>query len=90
MSSRFAADPDGITLYALSTCVWCRKTRRLLDSLGVDYTLIEVDLLSPEERDEANEEVRRWNPVSNFPVLVINARHAILGFREAEIRSALG
>ena len=90
MSSRFAADPDGVTLYALSTCVWCRKTKRLLDSLGVTYTVFDMDLLSPEERDEATAEVRRWNPRCNYPVLVLNAQRAILGFREDDIRSALG
>ena len=33
-----------ILLYALSTCGWCRKTRQLLDDLGVAYDYIYVDL----------------------------------------------
>ena len=31
-----------IMLYALSTCVWCKKTRELLDDLGVEYYFIYV------------------------------------------------
>jgi len=34
-----------VILYALSTCVWCKKTKRLLNQLGVDYYFIDVDLL---------------------------------------------
>ena len=89
MSGNFAPDPEGITLYALSTCVSCRMTRRLLDSLGVQYTLFEVDLLPPPDRQEAREEVRRWNPSCSLPVLVIKNSRAILGYREDEIREAL-
>ena len=29
-----------ITLYALSTCGWCKKTKKLLDDLGVEYHYI--------------------------------------------------
>jgi glutaredoxin-like protein NrdH len=90
MNGKFAPDPGGITLYALSTCIWCRKTRRLLDSLDVNYTLIEMDLLSPQEQQEAANEVRRWNPSCNYPVLVLHAEQAILGYREDEIRKELG
>ena len=89
MIGKFSPDPDGITLYALSTCIWCRKTRRMLDSLGVDYRLIEVDLLSPAEQSEAADEMRRWNPVCSYPVLVFNAEWAIQGYREDEIRRAV-
>ena len=40
-----------IMLYALSTCGWCRKTRDLLESLGVEYDYVYVDLLSGEDRE---------------------------------------
>lgn len=32
-----------ITMYAGSHCGDCTRSKRLLDSLGVDYTVIEVD-----------------------------------------------
>ncbi len=85
MNSRFSPDPQGVTLYALSTCIWCRKTRRLLDSLGVNYQLIEVDLLSPSEQKEAVSEMIRWNKVCNYPVLVVRAERVISGYSADEI-----
>lgn len=78
-----------ITLYALSTCGWCKKTKQLLTDLGVEYSYIYVDLLPPQEMEKVYEEVKRFNSAGSFPVLVIDKRKAIVGFREKEIRDAL-
>jgi len=89
MNSRFSPDPQGVTLYALSTCIWCRKTRRLLDSLGVKYNLIEMDRLTPAEQRDAEDEVMRWNKACSYPIVVVRAEWAILGYKEDEIRKLL-
>ena len=34
--------------------------------------------------------VEKWNPNGSFPTLVINNSKSIIGFREHEIREALG
>ncbi|HSW57397.1 MAG TPA: glutaredoxin family protein [Dehalococcoidales bacterium] len=79
-----------LKLFALSTCPWCKKTKALLDSAGVDYFFVDVDLLSGADRSEAMAIVRKWNPSASFPVLVLDDTKCIIGFREQEIRSALG
>lgn len=77
-----------ILLYALSTCVWCRKTKQLLDELGVDYNFIDVDLLSGEERSQIMEEIKKLNPRVSFPTLAIDDK-CIIGFDEQKIKEAL-
>lgn len=77
-----------ILLYALSTCVWCRKTKQLLDQLGVDYDFIDVDLLQGEERTQVMEEVKKLNPRCSFPTLAIDD-NCIIGFDEQKIKEAL-
>jgi glutaredoxin len=78
-----------IMLYALSTCVWCKKTKRLLNDLGIEYYYVDVDLLSGEERAEAMRIVERWNPSGSFPILVVNNKSSILGFNERQIREVV-
>jgi glutaredoxin-like protein NrdH len=78
-----------LKLFALSTCPWCRKTKQLLDELGVKYDFVDVDLLPANEKNTVMTTVRKWNPAGSFPVLVINDKKTIVGFREAEIREAL-
>jgi glutaredoxin-like protein NrdH len=79
-----------LNFYGLSTCIWCRKTRNLLDQLGVAYDYVYVDLLPPAAQEQAMETVRRWNPNESFPTIVFNDSSCVSGFDEASIRKAVG
>jgi glutaredoxin len=82
-------DKGNVRLFALSTCIWCKKTREFLSSLGVAFDYIYVDLLKGEERAEAIAEVKKYNLNLSFPTLVIGDK-CIVGLKEKEIREALG
>jgi glutaredoxin-like protein NrdH len=78
-----------IVLYALSTCGWCRKTRQLLEEMGVGYSYEYVDLLPRNEREQVRQEVMKWNPRGSFPTIVIDNERTVVGFSEDKIREAL-
>ncbi|NYT13312.1 MAG: glutaredoxin family protein [Candidatus Methanofastidiosa archaeon] len=78
-----------VKLYALSTCVWCGKTKDLLKELGVDFNFVFVDLLQGDTKQYAIDEVKKYNKNCSFPTLVINNYKVIVGFKEAEIKEAL-
>ena len=79
-----------VMLYALSTCGWCAKTKDLLRQMGVAFDYTFVDLLEGKEQEEAIGMVEKYNPAGSFPTLVLDNKRAIVGFREQEIREALG
>ena len=79
-----------VMLYALSTCVWCKKTRALLEDLGIEFDYVYVDLLSGDEEESAVKEIEKYNPDGAMPTLVINDDKCIIGFQEDEIRETLG
>jgi glutaredoxin-like protein NrdH len=83
-------DKGKLVLFALSTCGWCKKTRALIEDLNADYDYVYVDLLKGEERDEAIELIKKWNPQVSFPTLVVNDEKCIVGFKEDEIKEAIG
>jgi glutaredoxin len=83
-------DRGKVLMYGLSTCVWCKKTKKLLTDLGIEFDYIFVDQLEGEEENQAVEEVKRFNPSVSFPTTIINGEKAIVGFKEKEIREALG
>jgi len=78
-----------LILYALSTCIWCKKTKTLLENLGIDFYYIDVDLLEEAEKVRITNELKIWNPQSSFPTLVINHEKCIVGFSEEKIRMEL-
>jgi len=79
-----------VMLYTLSTCIWCKKTKTLLNDLGVEYHYVDIDTLDSENKQKMLEEVKRWNPQCTFPSLVIDNETCIVGFKEESIKERLG
>jgi len=75
-----------VKLYALSTCIWCGKTKKLLGDLNVEYDCIDVDLLDYEDQQEVLKEIKKHNPSGGFPTMVIDDKDCIVGFDEQKIR----
>jgi glutaredoxin-like protein NrdH len=80
---------DSIKMYSLSTCSHCKATKKLLNDCSVAYSFTDVDLLEGEERAAILEDVRKFNPKCSFPTIIIGDK-VIVGFKENEIREALG
>ncbi len=80
---------NNTTLYALSTCSHCKSTKKLLSECNVEFNYIEVDDLEGEERKAILAEIKTLNPRCSFPTIKINDT-VIVGFKEKEIKEALG
>jgi glutaredoxin-like protein NrdH len=77
-----------ITLYALTTCIHCKKTKEYLDDCGAKYDCIFVDKLEGEERKRIIEAIKKVNPNLSFPTLLVD-EEAIVGFKKDQIKDAL-
>jgi glutaredoxin-like protein NrdH len=80
---------EKVKLYTLSTCSHCKATKRFLSECKVEYEFTDVDLLQGDERAAILEDVRRFNPACTFPTIIIGNK-VIVGFKEDEIKEALG
>jgi len=78
-----------VLLFALSTCIWCKKTRMFLEEIGIDFKYIYVDLLSGNEKSEVINEIKKWNPQISFPTVVVNSKDVIVGFKKDELKEKL-
>ena len=78
-----------VKLYSLSTCSHCKSTKKLLSECTVHYDFVDVDLLEGDERKAILEDVKKFNPKCSFPTIIIGDK-VIVGFKENEIKEALG
>ncbi len=78
-----------IILYALSTCAWCKKTKRLLGELGVAYDYVFVDLLNGDDKESTRKEMEKWNPKGSFPTIVVNDKEKIVGYDVQRIKELI-
>jgi glutaredoxin len=77
-----------ITLYTLSTCSHCLRTKRFFKEQGIETEIIDVDLLTGAERERIMTEVRKLNPDCSFPTICID-EDVIVGFNEEKLRKVL-
>lgn len=78
-----------VTLYGLSTCPYCRMTKKYLDEHDVQYTLVEVDKLQGDERQAAVDTVKSLSGGTSFPVISANGQ-VVVGFNKPKLASLLG
>lgn len=78
-----------IHLYALSTCPYCRMTKRYLDDHGITYEMTEVDLLEGDDKQAVVDEVKKLSGGTSFPVLTADGQ-VIVGFNKSKMADLLG
>jgi glutaredoxin len=78
-----------VLLYALSTCGWCRKTKKFLTDNSVAHGYIDVDLCTDEEYEQICRDILERGGRIAFPTLIVDDSRLITGFNVDEIREAL-
>jgi glutaredoxin-like protein NrdH len=77
-----------VILYALSTCIWCKKTKNVLNKLGVQYSYVDLDLLEQDDQIKVLSRLAIFNPSLSLPTLVID-ENVIIGDDEERIYELL-
>jgi len=79
-----------ITVYALSTCGFCKRALAWLDGRGFAYRYVYVDHIPLETKNEAKRELKdRYKADVAFPFAVIDGSKHLVGFVESEWAKAL-
>ncbi|MFA6224023.1 MAG: glutaredoxin family protein [Desulfomonilaceae bacterium] len=76
-------------LYSLSTCSHCKACKKFLGECGIEYEFTDVDLLSDDDRKPILDEIKKLTSKCAFPTVIIGEK-VIVGFKEQEIKEALG
>lgn len=75
-------------VYALSTCPYCKMARKYLEENAIPFDVVEVDLLTGTEREDAVAEVKRLSGGTSFPVIDVDGE-IIVGFNKPRMQELL-
>jgi glutaredoxin len=70
---------DGVFVYALSTCPWCRKAKQYFEDSGVAFEAVDVDLLPDDESDRLADEAFDLSGSRAYPVVKIGGE-VVVGY----------
>jgi glutaredoxin-like protein NrdH len=79
-----------VTLFTLSTCVWCKLTKEFLKENNVEYEYIDVDLTNEEDRQQIHETIQSKGGNLSYPTTIVDDKIVITGFRKDQLKEALG
>jgi glutaredoxin len=78
-----------VFLYTLSTCGWCKMTKKLLKDNLVEYEYLDLDKCSLEERKAAVKELKSRGLSLRFPIIIVDGEEVITGYKEEAIKKAV-
>ncbi len=78
-----------VLMYAISTCAWCKMTKKHLKDNQVEYEYIDVDLCSDKDRRAIRDDIMKRGGEPNYPIIIIDDKIMINGFRKDKINEAL-
>jgi glutaredoxin len=78
-----------VFLYTLSTCGWCKKTKRFLEEQRIEYKYLDIDTCTREERENALEDINKRNLPLGLPIIIIDNDIVISGYNVKKMREAL-
>jgi glutaredoxin-like protein NrdH len=80
-----------VSVYALSTCAFCRKAMDFLRENGVGFRFVYVDSLEQDIKLELKKALRaRFDRITLYPLLVVGDDVAISGFTAAKWGETIG
>ncbi len=78
-----------VLLYALSTCAWCKKTKKFLNENDVEYEYVDVDLANDEDHEKIRQDIINRGSEPTYPTIIVDNKKVINGFRMDLLKEAL-
>jgi glutaredoxin-like protein NrdH len=78
-----------VLVYALSTCAWCKQTKKFLKDNGVEYEYVDVDLCDEGDQEKVSKDILSRGGRLSYPATIVDNRILINGFHVDKIKEAL-
>ena len=78
-----------VLMYAISTCVWCKRAKRFLTNHSVEFEYVDVDLCSIDELREIKDDILKRGGRLIYPTIIIDDRILMTNPSEKKLQEAL-
>jgi glutaredoxin len=78
-----------VLMYAISTCAWCKMTKKFLKDNDIEYEYVDVDLANEGDHEKIADDIKKRGASPSYPTLIVDDKTVITGFRKDKIKEAL-
>ena len=68
-----------VSMYTLSTCPWCRKTKQFFKDKNIQFDFIDYDLAAEGEQDRISKDMMKYTGHIAFPFVRIG-EEVVIGY----------
>ncbi len=77
-----------VSMYTLSTCPWCRRTKKFFTDRNIPFEYTDYDLADKKEQEKILKEMSKYSG-SAFPFVKIDGK-AVIGYNPEKYSELLG
>ncbi|MGB5909965.1 MAG: glutaredoxin family protein [Promethearchaeia archaeon] len=72
-------DKQDVSIFTLSTCMWCKKCKRYLNEREINYKYIDVDKITPDQKSKILQYLREnYKPDRiSYPFLICDNKFVV-------------
>ncbi len=78
-----------VLMYAISTCPWCKMTKKFLKDNSVEFEYVDIDLSSAEDRKKIRSDIVRMGGELIYPTIIVDDKVLISGPHKDKIAKAV-
>jgi glutaredoxin len=75
-------------MYTLSTCPWCRKTKKFFQERHIPFDYVDYDLASEAEQEKIGKEITKHTGHISFPFVEIDG-DVVIGYNPEKYEALL-
>jgi glutaredoxin len=79
-----------VLMYAISTCIWCKRAKKFLRDQDIEYLYVDIDLCNAEDRAKIREDILARGGQLIYPVIIIDDEILLNNVQINKIKEALG
>ena len=76
-------------MYAISTCGWCKRAKRVLSENEIEYEYIDIDLASQEDKETIRKDIQKRGGILAYPTVIIDDQTLLTGPSPDKLRQVL-
>lgn len=78
-----------VSIYALSTCPWCRKTKKFFNDHNIPFECVDYDLVGEDIQEKIMDEIKRHGVSISFPYVMIGEK-IVVGYNPKKYSELMG
>ena len=78
-----------VLMYAISTCAWCKLTKKFLKDNSVEFEYVDVDLCEDDDKEKIRQDILDRGGSLSYPTVIVDNKTLITGFRKDKLAEAL-